>query len=951
FAHQDIPFERLVEELAPARSMARHPLFQVMLSLQNNAEPDLALPGLTATLAPSGQLAARFDLSFTLSETFAADGTHAGLRGTLTFARDLFDTETAEQLTERFVRVLSAALTTPNQPVTSIDILDTAERHRILTDWNDTTHDVPTTTLHQLVEAQAARTPDATALIHHDERLTYAQLNNRANHLARLLTTHGMGPETLAAVLIERSTNLIVTLLAVLKTGAAYLPIDPDYPTDRITHLLTDSHPHLLLTSTECATKAGDLTTIHHLLIDELPVMTGDSANLNVTVLPQHPAYVIYTSGSTGHPKGVVVPHAGLVNYLTRAATAYPELSGNTLLHASISFDAGVTVLYGALTTGGQVQLAPLDEHLPTTLTDQPLTLFKATPSGLAYADALSDNHAPTGLLMVGGEAVPVAQLARWHERHPDVALVNHYGPTETTVGCTDHRFTAEDPDAVVVPIGRPMWNTRAYVLDTALRPVPAGVPGELYIAGTQLARGYLHRPALTAERFTASPYGPSGSRMYRTGDLARWNRHGELEYLGRTDDQIKLRGYRIELGEIEAALTTHPAIARASVIVREDLPGDKRLVGYVVPVGEVDLAAVRADLAATLPEYMVPAAIVVLDALPMTVNGKLDRRALPAPDFTTGTTYRAPSTPRETLLCEAFGEVLGLPQVGVDDNFFDLGGHSLLAVTLVERMRSRGVPVNVRTLFTAPTPAGLAATADTGEVVVPPNLIPAGAREITPAMLPLVELTSEEIARITAAFPGGAANIADIYPLAPLQQGILFHHLVAAEGYDPYVLPAALTFDSRERLDTFLGALQHVIDRHDILRTAFLWEGLPEPVQVVARHAQLPVHQHEITGDDAKAELTAACPATMDLTLAPLLRAHIAAEPGSNRWLMLLQRHHLTTDNTALEILLGEIHAVLDGRLDDLPAPLPFRDFVAQARLGTTREEHERFFTTHLHG
>ncbi|MDH6711453.1 amino acid adenylation domain-containing protein, partial [Kitasatospora sp. MAA19] len=842
FAHQDIPFERLVEEIAPARSMARHPLFQVMLSLQNNAEPNLALPGLTATLAPSGQLAARFDLSFTLSETFAADGTHAGLRGTLTFARDLFDTGTAERLTERFVRVLSAALTAPDQPVTDIDILDTAEHHRILTEWNNTTHDVPTTTLHQLVEAQAARTPDATALVHHDERLTYAQLNSRANHLARLLTTHGMGPETLAAVLIERSTNLIVTLLAVLKTGAAYLPIDPDYPADRITYLLTDAHPQLLLTSTECATKAGDLTDTHHLLIDELSTTGHDDTDLDVAMSPQHPAYVIYTSGSTGHPKGVVVPHTGLVNYLTRAATAYPELSGTTLLHASISFDAGVTVLYGALTTGGQVRLAALDEHLPTTLTNEPLTLFKATPSGLAYLDALSDSHVPTGLLMVGGEAVPVAQLARWHERHPDVTLVNHYGPTETTVGCTDHRFTAEDPDAVVVPIGRPMWNTRAYVLDTALRPVPAGVPGELYIAGAQLARGYLHRPALTAERFVASPFGPSGSRMYRTGDLARWNHHGELEYLGRTDDQVKIRGYRIELGEIEAALAAHPAIARASAIVREDLPGDKRLVAYVVPVAEVDLAVVRADLAATLPEYMVPAAIVVLDALPMTVNGKLDRRALPAPDFTAGTTYRAPSTPRETLLCEAFGEVLGLPQVGVDDNFFDLGGHSLLAVTLVERLRSRGVPVNVRTLFTAPTPAGLAAAADTGAVVVPPNLIPAHAREITPAMLPLIELTTEEIARITAAFPGGAANIADIYPLAPLQQGILFHHLVAAEGYDPYVLPAALTFDSRERLDTFLGALQHVIDRHDILRTAFLWEGLPEPVQVVARHAQLPV-------------------------------------------------------------------------------------------------------------
>ncbi|MDH6710138.1 amino acid adenylation domain-containing protein, partial [Kitasatospora sp. MAA19] len=355
---------------------------------------------------------------------------------------------------------------------------------------------------------------------------------------------------------------------------------------------------------------------------------------------------------------------------------------------------------------------------------------------------------------------------------------------------------------------------------------------------------------------------------------------------------------------------------------------------------------ALRAHLAATLPEYMIPAAIVTLDALPLTVNGKLDRRALPAPDYTPEATYRAPVTAREEILCEVFAQILGVSQVGLDDDFFALGGHSLLAISLVERLRARGVPVNIRALFTSPTVAGLAASAGTGEVAVPPNLIPADAQEITPAMLPLVDLTTDEIARITATFPGGAPNIADIYPLAPLQEGILFHHLMNSGGSDPYVIPTTLTFDSRERLDTFLGALQHVIDRHDVLRTAILWEGLPEPVQVVARHAQLPVQQHEITGDDPIAALTARCAATMDLTRAPLLRAHIAAEPTSDRWLMLLQQHHVTTDHTALEVLLGEINAVLAGRLDELRPPVPFREFVAQARLQVSREEHERFFT-----
>ncbi|WP_460625178.1 amino acid adenylation domain-containing protein, partial [Kitasatospora kifunensis] len=285
---------------------------------------------------------------------------------------------------------------------------------------------------------------------------------------------------------------------------------------------------------------------------------------------PQHPAYVIYTSGSTGRPKGVVIPHAAVVNYVVRCQTAYPELRGTTLLHASISFDAGITALYGALTTGGRVRIAALDENLPEALTDEPLSFLKATPSGLSYLDALSDTHIPTGRLMVGGEAVPAAQLEQWRRRHPDVAIVNHYGPTETTVGCTDYTLTT-DALGPIVPIGRPMWNTRAYVLDTTLNPVPTGVAGELYIAGTQLARGYLGRPALTAERFTAAPFGAPGERMYRTGDLARWRTDGNLEYLGRTDDQVKIRGHRIELGEIETALTTQPGITQASVIVRED--------------------------------------------------------------------------------------------------------------------------------------------------------------------------------------------------------------------------------------------------------------------------------------------------------------------------------------------------------------------------------------------
>ncbi|MET8544707.1 amino acid adenylation domain-containing protein [Kitasatospora sp. NPDC004799] len=737
FSNQDLPFERLVEELNPVRSSSVHPLFQVMLVLQNNDEGTLQLPGLTAQPESFGTPPVKFDLNLTCVENRDGAGAPAGILAVLHYATDLFDHATMAALADRLLRLLTAVAADPDQPIEAVDILTPAERRRVLVEWNDT-ECVPADTrlVPEVFEGHARRTPDATALVFQDEALTFRELNARANRLARLLIERGAGPERTVAVLLPRGSDLIVSLLAVLKAGACYVPVDPDYPVERVTSMLDTCRPALVIAGQGTAGRFDVLAQrVPHLLDLAEPSVGAELARRSDAdvsdaerlspLRPEHSAYAIFTSGSTGTPKGVLVEHRSLANLVHshredvyRADIAAAGRPLRAAMIGATTFDGSWLLLFWLL-DGHELHLVDdgtrrTPELLVGYIEDREIDYLETTPTycrQLIDLGMLSEQRSSRPRIVdVGGEAVDDALWADL--RRAGITANNQYGPTECTVYSTNAVIGGYERPV----IGRPIRNTRLFVLDDRLRPVPPGVPGELYIAGESLARGYLGRPGLTAERFVANPFGAEGERMYRTGDLVRWRADGALEYLGRTDDQVKIRGFRIEPGEVAAALTAHEAVAQAAVVVREDRPGDQRLVGYVVPAAdrEADPEELRRFAAARLPRHMLPSAVVVLAALPMTSHGKLDQRALPAPVAGAVPTGRAPRSAQEEILCAVFAEVLGVPSVGIDDDFFLLGGHSLLAARLIGRIRTAlGAEIGIRDVFDAPTVASLAGRLD----------------------------------------------------------------------------------------------------------------------------------------------------------------------------------------------------------------------------------------------
>src|ERR1700730_9418317 len=891
YSHQDVPFERLVEELKPARSLSRHPLFQVMLVLQTTSAAVFEVSGIDASFETVELASAKFDLCVSVSERRGSDGSAAGLVGGIEYASDLFERASVAGIGERLIRVLRAAVSEPQLALGRIDILSPEERRTILRDWNATSHALPGATLAGLFAGQVARAPDAVAAVFADGCVSYGELERRANQLGHYLRARGVGPEVVVGVCVERSLELIIALLGIVKAGGAYLPLDPDYPRERLAFMLADAKLGFVITQNTFVSKLQIPPGISYLLIDLEDITDQPVVSPATHLDPSHLAYLIYTSGSTGHPKGAGNTHYGLLNRLIWMQSTYLLKQEDVVLQKTpYSFDVAVWEFFWPLITGARLALAAPGEHrdparLADTIQKQAVTTLHFVPSMLEAFLVQEEAQLCGNIrhLICSGEALSADAQAEATKVLPRARLENLYGPTEAAIDVT--RWPCSGDGFTRVPIGRPIWNTRVYVLDGGLQAVPVGVAGELYISGAGLARGYLGRAGLTAERFVADPYGAAGSRMYRTGDVARWRGEGFLAFLGRADEQIKLRGFRMEPGEIEAALVRAEGVAQAAVIARADGPGgERRLVGYVVPRAgaRLDASALRGHLSGRLPDYMVPWDYVVLDRLPLTPNGKLDRRALPAPAGRRLAALRAPRTPQEEILCALFAEVLGLERVGIEENFFALGGHSLLATRLMSRLRaSLDVELAIRVLFEAPTVAGLAQ-------------------------------------RLREGLPGrallGRMERPEHVPLSYAQQRLWFLDRLEG-GSAGYLIPVAVRLKGELSVSALEQALWDVVERHESLRTVFAErDGVAWQEIVAAADARPRLSVGEIGAGELAGALRGACERGFDLARELPVRGHVFAL-SEHEHVLLLVLHHIAADGWSLSVLLRDLARSYEAR------------------------------------
>ncbi|WP_346764323.1 amino acid adenylation domain-containing protein [Rhodococcus sp. B10] len=892
FAHAELPFERLVEVLDPVRSAGHHPLFQVALFFQNLQQSSFELPGTSVTLLDLDVAVAKFDLQLTITPRIDEAGEPAGMSATFTYATDLFERRTVRTLADRLGAVLSAAVADPHVVVGDIDVLTDAERTDVMLAWNDTAHAMPERTLLDLYDARVRRTPDAVAIVSDRESLTYAEFDDRVQRLARVLVDRGVGPDVLVGLAVRRSAELVVGMYAVLAAGGAFVPLDPAHPADRLTHILDTARPLCVLTTSAdrpaLPTEAGgvgvDAVEIDTILADG--DVTATARVLRAHVRRDNLAYVIFTSGSTGRPKGVAVSHRAIENQMSWM-TAYYDLDSDDvyLQKTATTFDVSLWGFFLPLRTGASMVLMSPDGHRdPVLVADivdrEQVTVTDFVPSmlGVFAAHAAADRLTSLRHVFVIGEALPPETVDAF-AAVSSARLHNLYGPTEAAVSVTQWEATSvRSLQRQTVPIGVPQWNVRVHVLDARLRPVAPGVAGELYLSGVQLARGYVGRPDLTADRFVADPNGFVGELMYRTGDLVRWipGGQGALEYIGRTDFQVKFRGQRIELGDIESALLSHPSVSQAVVLVAVTSTGDQ-LAGYVVlaPGADADSSELTTFVRDILPSYMVPTAIVVLDALPLGTSGKLDRKALPSPEFRVNE-YLPPTTAAEEIVAEVYSQVLGLPRVGTDDNFFDLGGNSLVATQVVARIGAAlDTRVPVRVLFEAPTVAALALRLDSASDV---------------GRTPLV-------ARVRPS----------VVPLSLAQQRMWFLNRFDTTSFADN-LPIAMKLVGDLDSDALAAAVTDVVWRHEPLRTRYPeHDGVPRQLVLPADRVDLDLEPRFLNISDVTADLATFVSMGFDVAEQVPLRVRLYAI-GEDDYVLAVVLHHIAGDGFSMRPLARDL-------------------------------------------
>jgi len=957
-ANQDLPFEKIVEELQLERSLSHTPLFQVVFALHNATGQGTELQGLKLASLEVQRHTAKFDLMF---ELFERPG---NITGSLEYSTDLFDDTTITRLLGHYQRLLSAIVENPEQTILDLPLLSDEEERQLLHDWNEVApHAEPERTLHELFEEQAQRTPGNVALVLDDQVLTYSELNARADELAQDLRELGVGPETLVGIFMERSIEMVIALLGILKAGGAYVPLDIEHPKERLAFMLDDAEPPVLLTQRRLVDRLPELKAVKAVYINERSSCDGvreqtKSGDAPLRPRGENPAYVIYTSGSTGTPKGVAVTHANVLRLFT-ATDKWFNFNANdvwTLFH-SYAFDFSVWELWGALLYGGRLVIVPYlvsrqPEAFYQLLLKERVTVLNQTPSAfrqLMQAEQSSWPNAseapPLALRFVifGGETLELQSLGPWFERHGDEQplLVNMYGITETTVHVTYRPIRESDLSTTTGSvIGERIADLQIYVLDKARKPVPIGVPGELYVGGAGLARGYLHRPALTSERFVTHPW-DEGARLYRTGDRGRYLANGDLEYLGRVDRQVKVRGFRIELGEIEAVLAQHANVSESVVMARDD-DGDTRLVGYIVTEQDLTVNELRSHMKERLPEYMVPSAFVLLDRLPLTTNGKVDRRALRAPEdsrLDLGEAYVAPESEAEQILAGVWAEVLKVERVGVCDNFFALGGDSIRSVNVLSLARARGLNFSLQQLFQFQSIRELA------QAIADDETVSGSTIHSTPFSL----LSDKDKLKLPA-------DVVDAYPLSRLQSGMLYH-LEATAGVSVYHNINSYHLKAQLNEEVFVHAVQHVVARHDVLRTSFDLFSYSEALQLVHKEAHLPItfedlrHLTPAAQDEViKSYTESEQQNRFDPSCPPLLRFHIH-RTSDETFQFTLTECHAILDGWSLQSTLAEIFQVYFALLKNksLPEQKPFatsfREFIALEQAALKSEECQRFW------